>query len=204
MAKTTKMVEVAVSKLRPYANNAKIHGEEQVEKIAASISEFGFLSPCLIDKDFNLIAGHGRVEAAKKLGLDKVPCVYIEGLTEAQRRAYIIADNRLTELGGWDDELLDSELRDLYADGFDVDLTGFDLDIEEEDNDEKTDEKLNPVAALPESRLFVFAVSAFGVSAERFIEITLSPDEAKHLIKKADELSVGEIAGKLREAVNGL
>lgn len=100
MAKTTEMVEVALSKLKPYERNAKIHDEEQVEKITTSIREFGFLSPCLIDEENNIIAGHGRVMAAKKLGLETVPCVYIEGLTEAQRKAYILADNKLTEMGG--------------------------------------------------------------------------------------------------------
>lgn len=128
MAKTAKMAEVAVNKLRPYANNAKIHSEQQVEKIAASISEFGFLSPCLIDKEFNLIAGHGRIEAAKRLGMEKVPCVYVEGLTEAQRRAYILADNRLGELAEWDMDLVSQELEALKESGFDIDLTGFDID----------------------------------------------------------------------------
>ena len=128
MAKTSKMLEVAVSKLVPYENNAKIHGEAQLEKLKASIEEFGFISPCLIDKDNNIIAGHGRVMAAKALGMKSVPCVYIEGLTDEQRRAYILADNRLSELGEWDMELVHSELDELVAAGFDASLTGFDWD----------------------------------------------------------------------------
>ena len=128
MAKTTKMVEVAVSKLRPYENNAKKHGPAQVEKLKASIQEFGFLTPCIIDKDYNLIAGHGRVMAAKELGIEKVPCVFVEGLTETQRKAYILADNRLGELGEWDFELVNIELEALEIEGFDVSLTGFNWD----------------------------------------------------------------------------
>lgn len=100
MAKIAKLQEVALSKLKPYERNAKTHSPEQVDRLARSIKEFGFLSPCLIDKAGNIIAGHGRVMAAQKIGLDKVPCVFVENLTEEQRRAYILADNRLTEMGG--------------------------------------------------------------------------------------------------------
>lgn len=110
MAKIGKIQEVAVNKLVPYENNAKIHTVTQVEQIAESIKEFGFISPCLIDKDFNIIAGHGRIEAAKLLKIKTVPCIYVEGLTEEQRKAYIILDNKLTELGGWDYFILDKEL----------------------------------------------------------------------------------------------
>ena len=127
MAKTAKMAEVPVSKLQPYERNAKKHGPEQIEKLKASIEEFGFLTPCLIDKENNIIAGHGRVMAAKELGMRAVPCVYIEGLTEAQRRAYILADNRLGELGEWDMELVYSELFQLNDQDFKVELTGFEL-----------------------------------------------------------------------------
>ena len=126
MTKTTKMVEVPVSSLRPYANNAKKHGQEQLEKLKASIEEFGFLTPCVIDSDYNLIAGHGRVIAAQEMGIEAVPCVFVEGLSEEQRKAYILADNRLGELGEWDMGLVDIELSDLAAMDFDVTLTGFD------------------------------------------------------------------------------
>ena len=126
MAKIDRVQEVSVDLLKPYENNAKIHSEEQVQKIADSIQEFGFISPCLIDKENRIIAGHGRVMAAKILGMKKVPCVYVEGLTDAQRRAYILADNRLTELGDWSEELLQWELNQLELDDFDVTLIGFD------------------------------------------------------------------------------
>lgn len=125
MAKIDKIQEVAVSKLVPYERNAKQHPAEQVELIARSIKEYGFLNPCLIDKDYRIIAGHGRVEAAKKLGLENVPCVFVEGLTDAQYRAYILADNRLTELGEWDMDIVSDELKYLDEVGFDIDLTGF-------------------------------------------------------------------------------
>lgn len=125
MAKSVKLQEVAIDLLRPYERNAKIHPLEQVERIKRSIEEFGFVTPCVIDGEYNLIAGHGRVQAAKEMGMDSVPCVFVEGLTEAQRKAYILADNRLGELGEWDMELVFDELDDLGEMGFDVELTGF-------------------------------------------------------------------------------
>lgn len=132
MAKIDGVQEVSLELLKPYENNAKIHSETQVKQIADSISEFGFLNPCLIDKDFNIIAGHGRVMAAKLLGMETVPCIFVEGLTEAQRRAYILADNRLTELGEWDFDKVQLELRELADMNFDVELTGFELEDYEE------------------------------------------------------------------------
>lgn len=130
MAKVAEIKEVEVAVLKPYENNAKIHGKDQVEKICNSIKEFGFLSPCLIDRDLNIIAGHGRVLAAQKLGLKTVPCLFIEGLTDEQRKAYILADNKLTELGEWDAELVAAELKALDDAGFDITITGFEVDDE--------------------------------------------------------------------------
>jgi hypothetical protein len=133
MGKATEYTRVAVDKLIPYANNAKQHSDSQVTKIASSIREFGFLNPVLIDASYNVIAGHGRILAAKKLQMDEVPCLFVEGLTDAQRKAYILADNRLSELGEWDMNLVGLELGELDADGFDVDLLGFDnIDLDEE------------------------------------------------------------------------
>jgi len=128
MAKSVKLQEVAIDLLRPYERNAKIHPSEQVEKIKRSIEEFGFVTPCVIDGEYNLIAGHGRVQAAKEMGLETVPCVFVEGLSEAQRKAYILADNRLGELGEWDMETVSDELEELKDSGFDIDLTGFSID----------------------------------------------------------------------------
>ena len=127
MGKIADVQEVTLTKLVPYEKNAKIHGEKQIEKLKASILEFGFVNPCLIDRNFNIIAGHGRVMAAKELGMDSIPCVFVEGLTEDQRRAYILADNRLGDLGEWDMDLVFSELQDLDYLDFDIDVTGFEI-----------------------------------------------------------------------------
>ena len=127
MAEIKEIQRVDIAKLIPYVNNAKIHSEDQVTRIASSIREFGFVNPVIIDKDFNIIAGHGRVMAAKKLGLEQVPCLFVEGLSDAQRKAYILADNRLGELADWDMELVTSELEALQELDFDIDLTGFEL-----------------------------------------------------------------------------
>lgn len=114
MAKIANMQEVRIEQIKPYERNAKIHGDEQIGMLMNSIREFGFLSPCLVERDtYNLIAGHGRVEAAKRLGMETVPCVFVEDLTEEQRKAYILADNKLAELAGWDFALLESELEDI-------------------------------------------------------------------------------------------
>lgn len=128
----SRVQQVPVAAIIPYAQNAKSHSAAQIDKLAASIEEFGFLSPCLIDKDNNLITGHGRLAAAERLGLHEVPCVCVDDLTEAQKRAYIIADNRLTELGSWNEEMLDAELLDLNNLDFNVELTGFTLEINDD------------------------------------------------------------------------
>ena len=126
------LTELPIDALVPYARNARTHSEAQVAQIAGSIREFGFLAPVLIDGDNGIIAGHGRVMAARMLGMDKVPCVVADHLTETQKRAYIIADNKLALNAGWDDELLALELQDIIDSDVDVDLTGFDVgEIEE-------------------------------------------------------------------------
>ena len=122
---TEKLEIVDISKLIPYVNNARTHSDEQIKKIQASLREFGFVNPVLIDKDYGIIAGHGRVEAAKREGLTQVPCVWVDHLTEAQKKAYILADNRLAEDAGWDEEALKIELEGLRELNFDVSLTGF-------------------------------------------------------------------------------
>lgn len=134
MGKATKLTEVALDKLIPYENNAKIHSTSQVEKLKASIEAFGFISPCLIDKDYNIIAGHGRALAAREAGLVKVPCLFVEGLSEEERKAYILADNKLTELGDWDLDLVNKELESLKLADFDVSLTGFVFNDEDFEN----------------------------------------------------------------------
>ena len=118
--------QIAISELIPYARNSRTHSDEQVAQIAASIREFGFTNPVLIDAQGGIIAGHGRVLAARKLQLAKAPCLRLSHLTETQKRAYVIADNKLALNAGWDAELLQSELGDLHGEGFDMDLLGFD------------------------------------------------------------------------------
>ena len=118
----------STDKLVPYARNARTHSEEQVAQIAASIVEFGFTNPILAGSDGVIVAGHGRLAAAQKLGLDTVPVVVLDHLTPTQRRALIIADNRIAEKAGWDDAMLRIELQSLQEDGFNLDITGFDAD----------------------------------------------------------------------------
>lgn len=141
-----------INDLIPYIRNARTHSESQIAQIAASIKEFGFLSPILIAEDNTILAGHGRLAAARKLGLTKVPCVKESHLTETQRRAYIIADNKLSLNAGWDEDMLAIELSELQGADFDLDLLGFDEselasifedDKEVEDDDFDVEEELN-------------------------------------------------------------
>ena len=122
-----KYKSIDIDLLIPYARNSRTHSDSQVTKIASSIKEFGFLNPILIDKDNCIIAGHGRVMAAQKLGLKEVPVLQIGHLSETQKRAYIIADNRLALDAGWDEEMLRVEFAELEELGFDLELTGFEL-----------------------------------------------------------------------------
>ena len=129
MAKTTtEMQLVPLSKLVPYINNARTHSPEQVTKLRSSLREFGFVNPVIIDRDYGIIAGHGRVMAAREEGIEEVPCVFVDYLTEAQKKAYIIADNRFAQDAGWDEELLRIEIEALQGMDFDVGLTGFNDD----------------------------------------------------------------------------
>ena len=122
---TTEMQLVPLSKLVPYVNNARTHSPEQLTKLRSSLREFGFINPVIIDRDFNVIAGHGRIAAAKEEGITEVPCVFVDYLTEAQKKAYILADNRMALDAGWDEELLRIEIESLQGADFDVSLTGF-------------------------------------------------------------------------------
>ncbi len=128
MITTKEMQLVPIEKLIPYINNARTHSPEQIAKLRASLREFGFINPVIIDKDYTIIAGHGRCAAAKEEGLTEVPCVLADHLTDAQKKAYIIADNRMAMDAGWDEELLRVEIEALEAEDFDPLLTGFDED----------------------------------------------------------------------------
>ena len=126
MNTTTQMQLVDINKLIPYINNARTHSPEQIKKLRSSLREFGFINPVIIDRDFNVIAGHGRIAAAKEENLREIPCVFADHLSEAQKKAYIIADNRMAMDAGWDEELLRVEIESLQAEDFDIGLTGFD------------------------------------------------------------------------------
>ena len=126
-AKDVKMI--STKSLIPYARNSRTHNDEQVAQIAASITEWGFTNPILKDEDNNILAGHGRLLAAQKLKLAKVPCITAKGWTEAQKKAYVIADNKLALNAGWDESLLKIEIKELAENfKFNVDLTGFSVD----------------------------------------------------------------------------
>lgn len=151
MQTTTEMQLVATDKLIPYVNNARTHSAEQINKLRASLREFGFINPVIIDREFNVIAGHGRIAAAKAEGIDEVPCVFADHLTEAQKKAYILADNRMALDAGWDEEMLKVEIEALQAEDIDISLTGFDekelatlfdTDTEAQDDDFDVDAEL--------------------------------------------------------------
>ncbi len=126
MITTTQMQLVDINKLIPYVNNARTHSPEQITKLRSSLREFGFINPVLIDREYNVLAGHGRIAAAKEEGIKEVPCVFVEHLSEAQKKAYILADNKLALNAGWDDEMLKVEMASLQEMGFDIGMTGFD------------------------------------------------------------------------------
>ena len=142
MGKVTRMEEVDVDQLKPYEKNAKIHGDDQIEKLCESIREYGFISPVLIDSNMNVIAGHGSLMAAKKLGMKKVPCQFIEGLSDSQRRAYILADNRLGEWSEWNLEAVAGEIESLQLEEANIEFMEFQFDSPEEpETDEGTGEE---------------------------------------------------------------
>jgi len=126
MTNELKIDYVATADLVPYSNNSRTHSEKQVAQVASSIQEFGFTNPILIDENQGIIAGHGRLLAAQKLGLSEVPTITLEGLTEAQRKAYVIVDNKLALNAGWDDDMLKVEMERLQEMSFDLDVLGFD------------------------------------------------------------------------------
>lgn len=153
MNRVSEMNLVDIDKLIPYVNNARTHSKEQINKLRASIREFGFINPVIIDRDYNVIAGHGRIMASKEEGIDKVPCVFVDYLTDAQKKAYILADNRMAPDADWDEELLKVEIESLQGADFDLNLNGFDeaelMDIFGDDNQSRAkDDDFDLTAAL--------------------------------------------------------
>ena len=172
MQTTERFEKVDIDRLIPYARNARTHSKEQILQLRSSLREFGFVNPIIVDKDLNIIAGHGRVLAAKAEGLSEVPCVFAEHLTDAQKRAYILADNRLALNAGWDEELLALEFGELKDLGFDLELTGFGLDEIEKlfaaDGKEVQDDDFDLAAAL-EQAAFVLPGDVWTLGRHRLI-----------------------------------
>lgn len=153
MNKVSEMNLVDIDKLIPYVNNARTHSKEQINKLRASIREFGFINPVIIDRDYNVIAGHGRIMAAKAENITEVPCVFVDYLNDSQKKAYILADNRMALDADWDEELLRVEIESLQGADFDLNLTGFDeaelMDIFGDDNQSRAkDDDFDLTAAL--------------------------------------------------------
>lgn len=193
MSKQPKLPEkiemMKTAELVPYARNSRTHSEAQVSQIAGSIREFGFTNPVLIDSDNGIIAGHGRVMAAQTLGMNKVPCIRLGHLTETQKRAYVIADNKLALNSGWDEEMLGLELADLRSEDFDLGLIGF---SEEELGQFDIDEEKMP--ELPDGDKQPFQQMTFTVHDEQAEEVQLA-------IAKAKQMGHGESA--VNENSNG-
>ena len=152
---TTEMQLVNIDRLVPYQNNARTHSPEQINKLRASLREFGFINPVIIDRDFGVIAGHGRIAAARAEGITELPCVFADHLTEAQKKAYILADNRMALDAGWDEDMLRVEIEALQGADFDLMLTGFD-DKELSDffgtgNDDAKDDDFDLSSALEQA-----------------------------------------------------
>lgn len=186
MARTTTQMEmVSTNKLIPYVNNARTHSAEQVNKLRSSLREFGFVNPVIVDKDYGIIAGHGRVLAAKEEGIDEVPCVLVDYLTEAQKKAYIIADNRFAQDAGWDEELLRIEIESLQGEDFDISLTGFEADeiadLFKDGNDKEVQDDDYDLSAALEKAAFVEKGDVWTVGRHRLMcgDATVSDDVSK-------------------------
>lgn len=184
MKTTTEMTLVETNKLIPYINNARTHSVEQINKLRSSLREFGFINPVIIDNDYGIIAGHGRVIAAKEEGIEKVPCVLVDYLTETQKKAYILADNRMALDAGWDEELLKLEIEALQGEAFDIGLTGFDekdlADLFKTDEGDVKDDDYDLTAAL-EKAAFVEKGDVWVVGRHRLVcgDATNADDVAK-------------------------
>lgn len=190
---TTEMKLISIDKLVPYVNNARTHSAEQIIKLRSSLREFGFVNPIIIDRDFNVIAGHGRLMAAKEEGINEVPCVFADFLTDAQKKAYILADNRMAMDAGWDEELLKIEMEELQNLGYDLGYTGFDekelADLFGIDDKEVKDDDFDLTAAL-EKASFVERGDVWFVGKHKLMcgDATSSEDVAKLMEDKKANL----------------
>ena len=190
---TTEMQLISIDKLVPYVNNARTHSAEQILKLRSSLREFGFVNPIIIDREFNVIAGHGRLMAAKEEGIEEVPCVFVDYLTDAQKKAYILADNRMAMDAGWDEELLKIEMEELQNLGYDLGYTGFDekelADLFGIDDKEVKDDEFDLTAAL-EKASFVERGDVWFVGKHKLMcgDATSSEDVAKLMEDKKANL----------------
>ena len=190
---TTEMQLISIDKLVPYVNNARTHSAEQIIKLRSSLREFGFVNPIIIDREFNVIAGHGRLMAAKEEGIEEVPCVFVDYLTDAQKKAYILADNRMAMDAGWDDELLKIEMEELQNLGYDLEFTGFDekelADLFGVDDKEVKEDEFDLTAAL-EKASFVERGDVWFVGKHKLMcgDATSSEDVAKLMEDKKANL----------------
>lgn len=185
----------ALDALTAFENNARLHDEAQIKQLMDSITEFGFTNPLLIDEDDGIIAGHGRMAAARELGLTEVPCIVLRGLSEAQRRAYIIADNKLALNATWDEALLALELSDLQAMDFDLKLTGFEpTEIDALFNDDGDDENFarniespiyKPTGECPPVSALADATRT--AALKRRIKESSAPPQLKSFLNRAAE-----------------
>ena len=190
---TTEMQLISIDKLVPYVNNARTHSAEQIIKLRSSLREFGFVNPIIIDRAFNVIAGHGRLMAAKEEGINEVPCVFADFLTETQKKAYILADNRMAMDAGWDEELLKIEMEELQNLGYDLGYTGFDekelADLFGINDKEVKDDDFDLTAAL-EKASFVEKGDVWFVGKHKLMcgDATSSEDVAKLMEDKKANL----------------
>ena len=193
MGKTTSEMQlVPIGKLVPYVNNARTHSKEQITKLRSSLREFGFVNPVIIDREFNVIAGHGRILAAKEENIEQVPCVFVDHLTEAQKKAYILADNRFALDAGWDEDMLRVEMEALQDMDFDISLTGFDeaeiADLFAADDNEAQEDDFDEDAAL-QAEPFVKTGDLWLLGKHRLLcADSTKPEDVKRLMdgKKAN------------------
>lgn len=211
MKTTTQMELVPTDKLIPYVNNARTHSAEQVNKLRASLREFGFVNPVIVDRDLNVIAGHGRILAAKEEKIPEVPCVYVGYLTEAQKKAYILADNRMAMDAGWDEELLRVEIEALQAEAFDVSLTGFDekeiTDLFKDGNGTGAEDDDFDLSAALEKAAFVERGDVWTVGRHRLMcgDATVAEDVIKLMDgKKANLILTDPPYGVSFQSADGL
>ena len=202
---------VDINRLVPYINNARTHSPEQINKLRASLREFGFVNPIIVDRDYNVLAGHGRLIGAKAEGYKEVPCVFVDEMTEAQKKAYIIADNRMAMDAGWDEELLRVEIESLQGMDFDPLLTGFDekelADLFADDSgSEARDDDFDLTAALEladdglPNQSFGFAAHE-GLDCQTFLRCRGNDGKVAYTLQTHCERSRNRCGGE-REYVN--